>query len=37
MMHRELCKGLHNAARLRDDINSVESYEELEKILTVLA
>ena len=30
-------KGLHNAARLRDDINSVESYEELEKILTVLA
>ena len=29
-------KGLHNAARLRDDINSVESYEELEKILTVL-
>lgn len=30
-------KGLHNAARLRGDINSVESYEELEKILTVLA
>lgn len=30
-------KGLHNAARLRDDINSIESYEELEKILTVLA
>ncbi len=30
-------KGLHNAARLRDDINNVESYEELEKILTVLA
>lgn len=29
-------KGLHGAARLRDKVNEVESYEELEKILTVL-
>lgn len=29
-------KGLHGAARLRERINKVESYEELEKILTVL-
>lgn len=29
-------KGLHGAARLREQINKVESYEELEKILTVL-
>lgn len=29
-------KGLHGAARLRDRINEVESYEELEKILTLL-
>lgn len=29
-------KGLHGAARLREEINKVESYEELEKILTVL-
>lgn len=29
-------KGLHGAARLRDEINRVESYEELENILTSL-
>ena len=29
-------KGLHGATRLRVEINKVESYEELEKILTVL-
>lgn len=29
-------KGLRGSARLRDEINKVESYEELEKILTVL-
>lgn len=29
-------KGIRGAARLRDEINKVESYEELEKILTVL-
>ncbi len=29
-------KGLHGAARLREQINKVESYEELEKILTAL-
>ncbi len=29
-------KGLHGAARLREQINRVESYEELQKILTVL-
>ena len=29
-------KGLHGSARLRERINQVESYEELEKILTVL-
>ena len=29
-------KGLHGSARLREQINAVESYEELEKILTVL-
>lgn len=29
-------KGLHGAARLRDEINKVESYEELENILTSL-
>ena len=29
-------KGLHGATRLRDKVNEVESYEELEKILTVL-
>lgn len=29
-------KGLHGSARLRDKINEVESYEELEKILTLL-
>lgn len=29
-------KGLHGSARLRDRINEVESYEELEKILTAL-
>lgn len=29
-------KGLHGSARLRDEINQVESYEELEKILTAL-
>ena len=29
-------KGLHGASRLRVEINKVESYEELEKILTVL-
>ena len=29
-------KGLHGAARLREEINRVETYEELEKILTVL-
>lgn len=29
-------KGLHGSARLRDAINQVETYEELEKILTLL-
>ena len=29
-------KGMHGSSRLRDRINEVESYEELEKILTVL-
>ncbi|MBO5461146.1 MAG: tRNA dihydrouridine synthase DusB [Ruminococcus sp.] len=29
-------KGLHGSARLREKINEVESYEELEKILTLL-
>ena len=29
-------KGMHGSARLREQINAVESYEELEKILTVL-
>lgn len=29
-------KGMHSSARLREQINAVESYEELEKILTVL-
>lgn len=29
-------KGLHGSARFREEINRVESYEELEKILTVL-
>ena len=29
-------KGLHGAARLRDAINKVETYEELENILTSL-
>ena len=35
-MWRGIQKGLHGAARLRDQINQVESYAELENLLTSL-